>query len=230
MSKCAWRCMEEFPECCFAYGESDEFSFVMSPNAKVFSRRKDKITTSFASLFSSSFVFFWKEFYPDEPLLYPPIFDGRMVIYPTFPVVRDYVAWRQADCHINNLYNTAFWALVDLGQLSKTSAEERLSVSALLHSTRVDERGQGTSSEQKNEILFSQFGINYNNEPAMFRKGSVLYRGFVTIQNTDQRTGQVHSKKKQKLCIVHEDIIGDAFWIAHQEAIPDNSQLKGNGK
>lgn len=30
--------------------------------------------------------------------------------------VRDYFAWRQADCHINNLYNTCFWALVADGE------------------------------------------------------------------------------------------------------------------
>ncbi len=35
---------------------------------------------------------------------------------------------------------------------------------------------QGTSSEQKNELLFSQFHVNYNNEPAIFRKGSILFR------------------------------------------------------
>lgn len=28
----------------------------------------------------------------------------------------------------------------------------------------------------KNEMLFSEFGINYNNEPEQFRKGSVLFR------------------------------------------------------
>lgn len=35
---------------------------------------------------------------------------------------------------------------------------------------------QGTDSKAKNEMLFSQFGINYNNLSAMFRKGSVLVR------------------------------------------------------
>jgi len=128
MSKCAFRCMEEFPECCFAYGESDEYSFVMRPDAKVFSRRKDKITTTFASLFSSSFVFYWKEFFGDVPLQYAPIFDGRMVIYPTFRILRDYLSWRQVDCHINNLYNTSFWMLVLRGGLSTKEAEERLRV------------------------------------------------------------------------------------------------------
>lgn len=35
---------------------------------------------------------------------------------------------------------------------------------------------QGTFSKDKNEILFSRFGINYNNEPEIFKKGSVVFR------------------------------------------------------
>ena len=35
---------------------------------------------------------------------------------------------------------------------------------------------QGTVAAEKNEILFSQFGINYNNEDEMFRKGSIIFR------------------------------------------------------
>lgn len=35
--------------------------------------------------------------------------------------------------------------------------------------------GQGTLAADKNEILFSQFGINYNNEPEMYRKGSIIF-------------------------------------------------------
>ncbi|KAJ4292825.1 tRNA-His guanylyltransferase [Kalmusia sp. IMI 367209] len=63
--------------------------------------------------------------------------------------------------HINNLYNTTFWALVQQGGLENRTAEKELS---------------GTVSADKNEILFSRFGINYNNEPEIFKKGSVLYR------------------------------------------------------
>lgn len=33
---------------------------------------------------------------------------------------------------------------------------------------------QGTLTADKNEILFSEFHINYNNEPHMYRKGTVL--------------------------------------------------------
>lgn len=66
--------------------------------------------------------------------------------------IRDYISWRQADTHINNLYNTTFWALVLKGNETTTSAEKILN---------------GSFSKDKNEILFSRFGINYNNEPEM---------------------------------------------------------------
>lgn len=36
--------------------------------------------------------------------------------------------------------------------------------------------GQGSYAGDKNEILFSRFGINYNNEEEIYRKGSVVFR------------------------------------------------------
>ena len=42
--------------------------------------------------------------------------------------------------------------------------------------TEAEQKLKGTLAADKNEILFSQFGINYNNEEPMYRKGSVLYR------------------------------------------------------
>ncbi len=35
---------------------------------------------------------------------------------------------------------------------------------------------KGTLASDKNEILFSEFGINYNKEPDIFKKGSIVYR------------------------------------------------------
>lgn len=35
---------------------------------------------------------------------------------------------------------------------------------------------KGTYAADKNEILFSKFSINYNNEPEMYKKGSVVFR------------------------------------------------------
>lgn len=35
---------------------------------------------------------------------------------------------------------------------------------------------QGTMSSDKNELLFKEFEINYNNLPALHRKGTILIR------------------------------------------------------
>lgn len=35
---------------------------------------------------------------------------------------------------------------------------------------------KGSLSADKNEILFSRFKINYNNEPEIYKKGSVVFR------------------------------------------------------
>lgn len=35
---------------------------------------------------------------------------------------------------------------------------------------------QGTLAADKHEMLFSRFQMNYNDEPEIFRKGSVIYR------------------------------------------------------
>ena len=54
--------------------------------------------TNVVSLFSSSYVFYWPEFFTDTQLQYPPAFDARVVLYPTDQNLKDYLSWRQADC------------------------------------------------------------------------------------------------------------------------------------
>jgi len=42
--------------------------------------------------------------------------------------------------------------------------------------TAASKRLEGTESGDKNEILWAEFGKNYNKEPDIFRKGTVIYR------------------------------------------------------
>jgi tRNA(His) guanylyltransferase len=35
---------------------------------------------------------------------------------------------------------------------------------------------KGTFSKDKHEILHSRFGINYNNEPEVFKRGTIIIR------------------------------------------------------
>lgn len=111
MSKAAACVMDEFTEICCAYGQSDEYSFIFNRETNIYNRRVEKIASVVNSLFTSSYVFHWNTFICRK-LKTPPAFDARIILYPTVKNLRDYLSWRQADAHINNLYNTAFWGLV----------------------------------------------------------------------------------------------------------------------
>ncbi|KAF2677784.1 Thg1-domain-containing protein [Lentithecium fluviatile CBS 122367] len=180
MNAAAEAVMKDLPDLVLAYGQSDEFSFVFHKDCMLFERRASKLTTTIVSTFTANYVLGWSKYFPDTPLTPPlPSFDGRAVCYPSDTNLRDYLSWRQVDCHINNLYNTSFWALVQQGGMDPRAAEQELS---------------GTFSADKNEILFSRFGINYNNEPEIFKKGSVLYRDFFP---TSTQSSPTFSKTKQ---------------------------------
>ncbi|RYC65336.1 hypothetical protein CHU98_g883 [Xylaria longipes] len=143
-------------------------------------------------------------------------FDGRAVCYPSVQNLRDYMSWRQVDCHINNLYNTTFWSLIQLGGFDAKEAEKFLS---------------GTLSADKNEILFSKFKINYNDEHEMFKKGSVIFREYELVepgshnvaetidgvaepvkQSKTQDENDKKRRNKARVVIDHLDIIKDDFW------------------
>lgn len=166
-----------------AFGESDEFSFLLRSSTTLYNRRHAKILTALVSQFTSAFLFHWNKYFPDTPMRYPPSFDGRIVLYPDARSVRDYFAWRQVDTHVNNLYNTVFWALVQQGGKSTTEAHAAL---------------KGTVSATKHEILFQQFQINYNDISSRFKKGTVVVAG--------------PPKAKEGYEVLHCDIIGDEFW------------------
>lgn len=173
----------------FAFGQSDEYSFILRRESKLFSRRESKILSTVISLFSAAYVLNWGKFMK-KPMTMVPSFDGRIVLYPTTRHLRDYLSWRQADVHVNNLYNTAFWALVNRGGHSTREAEGIL---------------KGTLSKDKHEILFTKFGINYNNEPQLFRKGSFLAK---CPSSSDAGEKEIQNE----VITFHEDIIGEGFW------------------
>ncbi|XP_073828472.1 probable tRNA(His) guanylyltransferase [Musca autumnalis] len=196
MNNAAQTVMEEFRDIIISYGQSDEYSFVFRKETNVFNRRSSKLLSYVTSLFTSSYVMNWSNWMGDKKLQYPPCFDGRVVLYPSDQNLKDYLSWRQADVHINNLYNTAFWNLVLKSGLTNQQAEAEL---------------RGTFSADKNELLFSRFGINYNNLPAMFRKGTILLRKKVPV-NEDKL-------KRQLIVPIHDDLIREKFWKTHSELL-----------
>ncbi|KAL3436691.1 tRNAHis guanylyltransferase [Aspergillus tetrazonus] len=217
MNAAAVEVLKDLPDLAIAYGVSDEYSFVFHPTCDLFERRSAKLVTTIVSTFTAHYIYQWGNYFPDTPLQPPhlPSFDGRAVVYPTIRNLRDYMSWRQVDCHINNLYNTTFWMMVLKGGMSNTDAENEL---------------KGTLSSDKNEILFKRFGINYNNEEEIYKKGSVVYRQYQLeerkplqapeeegppVQGNISKSQQEKLRKlrrKAQVVVEHVDIIKDEFW------------------
>ncbi|KAL2820709.1 Thg1 C terminal domain-containing protein [Aspergillus granulosus] len=223
MNAAAVEVLKDLPDLVIAYGVSDEYSFVFHPSCDLFERRSAKLVTTIVSTFTAHYIFLWSKYFPDMLLQPPylPSFDGRAVVYPTTRNLRDYMSWRQVDCHINNLYNTTFWYMVQEGKMSNTDAEQEL---------------KGTVASDKNEILFKRFGINYNNEKEIYKKGSVVFRQYQleetkTGSESKTRQGQAEEessvpekisktqqekirkqRRKAQVVVEHVDIIKDEFW------------------
>ncbi|KAF4461708.1 tRNA(His) guanylyltransferase [Fusarium albosuccineum] len=200
MNTAAKAVVSELPEITIAYGVSDEYS---------------KLASTVVSTFTANYVFSWSAHFPDAPLSHPlPSFDGRTIVGRFLQKQQ----WLGADMagHINNLYNTTFWSLIQLGGLDNKEAEKTLA---------------GTLAADKNEILFSRFSINYNNEPEIFKKGSVIFRDYELVdpeshnvtqtidslaepvqQSKSQKEKDKKSRAKARIVVEHMDIIKDDFW------------------
>ena len=216
MNHCARSLLAEFPDILLAIGHSDEYSFILRKEACLWNRRASKLQSSFASSFSSLFVFHWSKFFPTQELTYPPMFDARTVLYPSAQNVRDYLSWRQVDCHINNLYNTCFWNLVLHKSMTESEAHKRLSA---------------TNSSEKNEILYREFKINYNNLPLVFRKGTVLIRHAPMINVTNHKTGEETTRQSKKKITIewNQDVITDLqFWLLYCQELMLPSEINND--
>lgn len=205
MNSCAVAVLQEFKDIVFAYGVSDEYSFVLRKESQLYGRHDSKIVSVIVSLFNSTYIIKWKEYFPHKEMMYPASFDGRVVCYPTYEILRDYLSWRQVDCHINNQYNTCFWMLVKSGK-SKSEAQKYL---------------KGTQTQEKNELLKVKFGIDYNTLPIMFRKGSCVF----VKKESKKSIGGTCEKWTDEVIIDHSDIIGDSFWIANPHILDEMAHV-----
>lgn len=160
---------------------------------------------------------------------------------------------RQVDCHINNLYNTAFYALTGeytKYQLQDTSNRDSVIITkfremqlkhlvtgdvlkpAQLSNYEAEQRLCGTNSSDKNEILFQEFGINYNNELEQFKKGTLvalpaevfrpIRTGCGEAGATKKKKGTTYKERDIQFRVLSEDIIKQEFWDENRYLIDEN--------
>lgn len=189
MNSCGAAVLDEFKDIIFAYGASDEFSFVLRKDSKLYDRHRSGVVSAIVSFFTSMYIMKWKEFFQQKELQYQPSFDGRAVCYPSLGILRDYLSWRQVDCYINYQYNTCFQLLVD-SRLKGCHAHNIL---------------EHMPSQKKNDMLKN---IDSDKSLEIFRRGSCIFWDKV-------KTLSCGDDSPWKIVIEHCDIIDEAFWKAH---------------
>jgi len=135
--------------CRFGYGQSDEYSFLLTDfekeNAPLwFDGNVQKIVSVSASLFTAYF----NRAFGGERIA---AFDSRVLVISQRAEVAKYFLWRQLDASANslNMLASAHYPHVEL--LGKSNAE-------------------------KHEMLFAR-GVNWAKQPADFKRGRVVRRG-----------------------------------------------------
>lgn len=169
MVRTAQRCMERF-QGVFATTHSDEISILLSPTMDMFDREVEKLVSSSASLASVAFSSILGE---------EATFDSRVWIGASITDVVDYFSWRMEDALRGAINSYAYWYLRQERNMSKGQATKML-------------MNKGFS--WKNEFLFSEFGINFNDVPAWTRRGTGFYwkmvekRGYNPQKNEEVKT------------------------------------------
>lgn len=135
--------------CRFAYGQSDEYSFLLTDfekeNAALwFDGNVQKIVSVSASLFTG---YFNRAFADGQAAA----FDSRVLVISQRAEVAKYFLWRQLDASANslNMLASAHYAHAEL---------------------------VGKSNAEKHEMLFAK-GVNWAKQPADFKRGRVVRQG-----------------------------------------------------
>lgn len=145
--------VEEF-NCRIGYTQSDEISLIMysdSVNSPLpFDGKKQKLLSVLASFATACFnhlIIKYSRFCDRAP----PHFDCRIVAMPTLVEATNAVLWREQDATKNAI---------------SMAARSVFSHASL----------QGKSGKEMQEMLFSRKGVNFNDYPAAFRRGTFVQR------------------------------------------------------
>jgi tRNA(His) 5'-end guanylyltransferase len=142
--------------CRFAYGQSDEYSFVLTDTepadaALWFDGNVQKIVSVSASVFTGAFNRAFSQL-PDAESggEQPAAFDSRILVIAQRSEVEKYLLWRQLDASANslNMLASAYFPHKDL---------------------------MGRSTAEKHEMLHG-IGINWAKQPSDFKRGRTVVR------------------------------------------------------
>lgn len=164
----------------FAYTQSDEISLVFTDvenieTELIFDGKVQKLCSISASKVTTAFnktmlkilaLFKYNKNELFEKIIsgnFPEIdavFDSRVYIIPDFREVSNYIIWRQQDCTRNSV---------------------SMAASANFPHGLLD----GKSSEEKQEMLFTEKGINWNDYLTKYKRGTIIKKQLVFVDGQD---------------------------------------------
>jgi tRNA(His) 5'-end guanylyltransferase len=198
-------CMEEFPGV-FATTHSDEISIAFPPSFDLFDREVEKIVSTTAAVASVAFSGFIGQ---------PTTFDSRIWIGASTEDVCDYFLWRQEDSVRGCINSYAYWMLRQRSNMTKKEATRKL-------------LKQGFAA--KNELLFTEFGINFNDTPPWQRRGTGFYYTLQNKEGFNPKTQQKTVTKRRVLQIDSDLPMKDEFplWLrTNIDLLTIRPELKG---
>lgn len=164
------------------YTQSDEISLVWYYDAKeaadyMFDGRIQKLTSILAALASVKFMKLVLEKIP-EKAMQVPVFDCRVWQVPTKEVAADAFLWRELDATKN-------------------------SISMAAHAYFPHNSLHGMNGSEKQERLWAEKGINWNDYPAFFKRGTYVQR------KTADR--ELSEEERMRIPVAHRPEVGTKF-------------------
>lgn len=181
-------CCEEIPDVVMGYTQSDEISLIINDVSKrdktscFFNGNVEKIVSLSASkctiAFNRKFFELVEEnknkpdFIKYKKKLWKAEFDSRVFCLPNVTEVHNYILWRQNDATKN-------------------------SISSLAHTKFTNSELKGKNSNEMQDMLFKEFGINWNDYPVEYKRGTCFVKSLY-IKNVTLKTGEIIENVKRK--------------------------------
>ncbi len=170
----------------YGYTQSDEISLLFHLEENNFARKLRKFNSILAGEASAKFS-----------LLLGSIaaFDCRISQLPTVNLVVDYFRWRHEDANRNALNAYCYWTLRKEGEEARAATKKlhRLSVS------------------DKNELLYKQAGINFNDLPNWQKRGVGVYWEYYQKEALNPQTKELVSVTRRRIKIDMELSMKDDY-------------------
>ena len=163
----------------YGYTQSDEISLLFHPLDDGFGRKLRKLNSVLAATASAAFSL---------RVQHMATFDCRISQLPTIDMVVAYFRWRSHDAHRNALNTSCYCALRKSGASPQEASKK-------LH---------GLSVAAKNEMLFQDHGINFNDLPAWHKRGIGLQWESYQKEIVASETGATTLVPRKRIRVIYD--------------------------